>query len=132
MSYGYPPSPGLPSIGRVKKMLHQALVKKVNPPHSQTYAEQVALYTAAMLRELDANMYKGSYQKADVDTLLLEIQGHLDKLRRTIQAHPKEKARILEYAADLGNLAFMVADIAGALDLETLKKREAETDYVGY
>lgn len=112
------------------QLLRQQVAKRTRQPHSQKYAEQVSIYTAAMLRELDANMYKGNYRDLSTNDLLIEIQKHLDKLRLTVNQGGAKKTRVLEYAADVGNLCFMLADVTRCLDMETLEKRRAEKDYI--
>ena len=107
---------------------------------SQDREEAVDLYATAMKRELEANEYKGDPAKVSPEELTSELIGHLQKLlwmihQRTdtgvaMWSSPYINARILEYAADIGNLAMFMAHNAESLNEATLRTRTMEKDYV--
>lgn len=88
---------------------------------------EVDLYEKAMLRELQANHYKGGWDAMTRRDHFRELNYHNAKLKAAIRAG--DTLRVLEYAADLGNHAWMAAEFAGALTPVTIWRRRAETSF---
>lgn len=82
------------------------------------YDEVLKPFTAAMDRELHANMRKGdrpAWLQVSAATLMLELLYHHSKLQVALDAGDGD--RILEYSADIANISMMIADVCGALPL---------------
>ena len=90
--------------------------------------EEVTRFSHAMLRELDANDYKGGWPGRGARTHLRDLDYHVAKLRAAVGA--EEIVRVLEYAADVANHAMFLADEAGALDPSVVEHRRVEPHYV--
>lgn len=83
------------------------------------YAEVLAPFLNMMNAELHANSGKGDrpgWLAMDRKTALLEIFYHLAKLQKATK--DDDLAGIREYAADVANMAMMLADICGVLDVD--------------
>lgn len=88
--------------------------------------KEVVNYATAMESELRENDYKGSWKDCDIYYLrkkleeevgeLLEAAGtYLNCKNQVKNAHEQQRKHILSEAADVGNIAMMIADICGAL-----------------
>ena len=90
------------------------------------------MYAGAMLGQLirEENQSKEGWESASSDQLLLEVWYHAAKLQKAVQALEKaieagasEETRrdirksVLEFAADVGNCAMIVAESTSALEL---------------
>lgn len=83
---------------------------------SGKYSDVLVPFVAMMDAELHANAGKGDrpgWLAMDRKTALLEIYYHVAKLQKA--ARDDEPARIREYAADVANMAMMLADVCGVL-----------------
>jgi hypothetical protein len=76
---------------------------------------EIEVFAQAMRNELRANAHKGDWTGASLSELSFEVLYHAAKLELAIREG--DKKAILEFAADVGNGAMMVADVAEALDL---------------
>ncbi|MCK0543525.1 hypothetical protein JTE78_12205 [Pseudomonas syringae pv. aptata] len=82
------------------------------------YDEVLKPFMRMMENELHANAGKGDrsgWLKMSAETCLLEIYYHQGKLQKAVKDGDGD--RIVEYAADVANLAMMLTDICGALNL---------------
>jgi hypothetical protein len=95
-------------------------------------AEDVAIikpYAARMDYELRTNMHKGgrtTWLDIEPKELMAEVYLHAGKLQSALMAG--DGAKVLEYAADVGNLCAMVADRCGLLGLPTLEQIAADAE----
>lgn len=92
---------------------------------------EVAVFTAAMLRELDANLWKGSWLVLDFTRRkhFKEIEYHVAKLKAALAAGDSPE-RILEFCADIANHAMFLADSEGVLSVHVLDRRRREPAFV--
>lgn len=84
------------------------------------YGDVLRPFVSMMEAELHANSGKGDRQawlQMDGNTALLEIYYHAGKLQKAVKQGNGD--HIGEYAADIANLAMMLADLCGALDLRS-------------
>jgi len=82
------------------------------------YGDVLLPFVNLMEHELHANSGKGDrpgWLAMDRKTALLEIFYHLAKLQKATK--DDDQAGIREYGADVANMAMMLVDICGALDL---------------
>lgn len=90
---------------------------------------EVAAYAEAMQNQLEAHADRGTIWKRDVilggagvfsiegHTLFSHLEDEVAELKLAIRSNaPREE--VLKEAADIGNMAMMVADRYGALDYE--------------
>jgi hypothetical protein len=105
--------------------------------HEELYQDDIELFSKAMLREMVANHSKGiGTPKLDLGNLKHEMQHHVNKLDRTIEAVFKDKGtssewlqnRILEFAADVANCAMFYANSANVLTPQRVEARKHEPD----
>ncbi|NII54354.1 hypothetical protein [Luteibacter sp. SG786] len=85
---------------------------------SGKYGDVLRPFLVLMDRELHANAGKGDrpgWLAMDRKTALLEIFYHLAKLQKA--AKDDDQERIREYGADVANMAMMLVDVCGALDV---------------
>ncbi|KLJ02859.1 hypothetical protein [Luteimonas sp. FCS-9] len=88
----------------------------VDSPLLGKYADVLAPFVAMMEAELHANAGKGDrpgWLEMDRETALLEIYYHVAKLQKA--ARDDDQHRIRENAADVANMAMMLADVCGVL-----------------
>jgi uncharacterized protein YcaQ len=91
------------------------------PMHNADHEAPFGEYVRAMARELEANRHKGDrtgWLAQDPRVLVSEVLYHAAKLSyalRQFQQGDGPPERVLEFAADVGNTALMVADAAGVL-----------------
>jgi len=85
---------------------------------AEKYDDVLLPFVALMRAELHANSGKGDrpgWLRMSTDTCLLEIYYHLAKLQKAVR---KEAGNaICEHAADVANMAMMLADICGGLEV---------------
>lgn len=93
-------------------------------------AEAVEKFTRSMMRELDANRWKGHWllQITTRRAHFHELDYHLAKLKAAIRA--EDDVRVLEYAADLANHAMFLTDDECILTEFNIAKRKAEASFV--
>ncbi|MCZ9710613.1 hypothetical protein NB861_26350 [Pseudomonas aeruginosa] len=80
------------------------------------YDDVLLPFLKSMEHELHANAKKGdrpSWMQMDRKTALLEIYYHLGKLQKATSDN--DPAGIVEYAADVANMAMMLVDVCGLL-----------------
>ena len=73
-------------------------------------------FLSLMRQELHANTGKGDrpgWLRMDANTALLEVYYHLSKLQKAVKHN--DGPAIMEYSADVANMAMMVLDICGGL-----------------
>jgi len=73
-------------------------------------------FLSLMRQELHANTGKGDrpgWLRMDANTALLEVYYHLAKLQKAVKHN--DGPAIMEYSADVANMAMMVLDICGWL-----------------
>ncbi|AXH55444.1 hypothetical protein ACDH60_27380 [Pseudomonas ficuserectae] len=98
------------------------------------YDEVLKPFMRMMEKELHANAGKGDrpgWLSMSADTCTLEIYYHLGKLQKAVKDGNGDG--ICEYAADVANLAMMLTDICGALNLFDAAKpsdQQGEPDIV--
>lgn len=95
------------------------------PPDLTVHAPDVAApfraFAGAMVRELAANRHKGDragWQQMNGREAVNEVLYHAAKLSYALRQYEQGDGpadKILEFAADIGNCAMMVADVAGVL-----------------
>ena len=68
-----------------------------------------------MINELQANEGKGKWDNLHPLYLCAELHYHASKLYKACDENDKQK--ILEYSADCGNIAMMIADVTTSLNL---------------
>lgn len=91
----------------------------VDGPLSGKYGTVLRPFVAMMERELHANAGKGDrpgWLSMDSSTALLEIYHHMGKLQRATKN--ADEPGIVEYAADVANMAMMLVDVCGLLPVE--------------
>lgn len=85
---------------------------------AEKYDDVLLPFVALMRAELHANSGKGDrpgWLRMSTDTCLLEIYYHLAKLQKAVR---KEAGNaICEHAADVANMAMMLVDICGGLEV---------------
>jgi hypothetical protein len=100
------------------------------PPRADADARDVKCddvlvpFVHLMARELHANAGKGDrpgWLKMSASDCLLEIYYHSAKLQKAVK--DGEGDRISEYAADVANMAMMLLDICGGLDVRAPSHR---------
>ncbi len=82
----------------------------------EKYDDVLMPFLALMRAELHANSDKGdrpAWLAMDADTAMLEVYHHAAKLAKAVRND--DAARIREHAADVANMALMLADVCGAL-----------------
>jgi ABC-type transporter Mla subunit MlaD len=80
------------------------------------FDEVLQPFMALMRKELHANTGKGDrpgWLQMDANTALLEVYHHLAKLQKAVRNN--DGPGIVEYAADVANMAMMVLDVCGGL-----------------
>lgn len=94
----------------------------VRAPMANNRWPTVDRFAAFMRQKLDENEHKGGWECEDEDWLLDRIQQELNELREAWEAKPRGSAartewrtRIVREAADVANMAMMLADVCGAL-----------------
>ncbi|RFF51690.1 hypothetical protein D0A35_05390 [Xanthomonas campestris] len=88
-------------------------------PLSGKYGAVLRPFVAMMERELHANAGKGDrpgWLSMDSSTALLEIYHHMGKLQRATKN--ADEPGIVEYAADVANMAMMLVDVFGLLPVD--------------
>jgi hypothetical protein len=75
------------------------------------YQKAVEEYGQAMMRELEANAHKGDWRDMRLGDLMVELREHFLELDMALSMVP-DKRQIDEKAADVGNLAMMVREVA--------------------
>ena len=96
-------------------------VARTEHPLNGKYADTLAPFLDMMDRELHANADKGDrpgWLSMSSAESLLEIYYHVAKLQKAVK--DRDDAGIAEYAADVANMAMMLADICGQLSPNTL------------
>lgn len=78
--------------------------------------QEIDQFADAMRRELAANEHKGDWKADGGVDLFEDLLYHAAKLGLALGT--QNRAAVNEYAADVGNLAMMVADVWGALDAQ--------------
>ena len=76
--------------------------------------KKIKNFSEAMYKELIANNKKGDWDKLHPLYLCAELHYHASKLYKACDE--KDNKKILEYAADCGNISMMISDITGALN----------------
>lgn len=91
---------------------------------------EVRLFQEAMLRELQANAYKGDWRCLMMSRRkhFYEIDYHLAKLKAAVKEG--DTIRVLEFSADIANHVLFLADSEGALTTKVLEARRAEPSFV--
>ena len=82
------------------------------------YDEVLKPFLALMERELHANTGKGDrpgWLKMSTDKALLEIYYHLAKLQKAVKNN--EINLIAEHSADVANMAMMLLDVCGGIEI---------------
>jgi hypothetical protein len=80
------------------------------------YDDVLLPFLSLMRRELHANCGKGDrpgWLSMDAETALLEVYYHLAKLQKAVKQN--DGPQIMEFSADVANMAMMVLDICGGL-----------------
>lgn len=107
---------------------------------------EVAAFALAMQRELEKpnNLEKGPWTAIHERAHLMEIVYHAGKLARALDALDDARAEarvpdseavklaegaVLEFAADIGNHAMMLADSADVLDAEQIREDHSSDHY---
>jgi hypothetical protein len=83
---------------------------------AEKYDDVLLPFLTLMRRELHANAGKGDrpgWLRMNPDTALLEVYYHLAKLQKAVKHN--DGPAIMEYGADVANMAMMVLDICGSL-----------------
>lgn len=74
---------------------------------------EVYIYAEAMEAELKENDHKGGWKDCSIEFLVSKLHEEVDELIEAVCYGTPE--RILSEAADIGNIAMMIADVRGAL-----------------
>ncbi len=85
---------------------------------------EVLAFAWLMERELRANDHKPGWKQDDAQLLALRMLEEGQELLRAVYKSSRHK--IGEEAADVANMAMMVADVCDALDLDTARAALAE------
>lgn len=88
-------------------------------PLAGKYGPVLRPFVAMMERELHANAGKGDrpgWLSMDSSTALLEIYHHMGKLQQATKN--ADEPGIVEYAADVANMAMMLVDVCGLLPVD--------------
>lgn len=103
------------------------------PDPRQRGQKQVDVFYDAMLHELKCNAHKGDWLTDEVTDaprgnrqMVADLLYHAAKLYAAVMAN--ERPAALEYAADVGNCAWFVADKMQALDTALLTEGPVEYD----
>lgn len=87
--------------------------------------DEVLKFALLMERELRANEHKGGWKNDHADALadrVVEEAGELRDVAMLAECHnpvPADiRAKVAEEAADVANMAMMVADVCGCLDAD--------------
>jgi hypothetical protein len=92
-------------------------------------AGAINLFGRAMAREMRANEHKNAeagWEAIKPKELVADLTYHAAKLARAV--YEGNPTRIIEHAADVGNLAWMTADAAGVLTPGVVQERASEPD----
>ena len=76
--------------------------------------QKIKILEKAMTKELLDNKEKGNWDNLHPVYLCSELHYHASKLYKACEE--KDKAKILEYSADCGNISMMIADTNDALN----------------
>jgi NTP pyrophosphatase (non-canonical NTP hydrolase) len=133
---GWPPS----AIQHTTDCLLSRLDRAISTPPvapAEGWRPEVVAFANLMERELRANDHKPGWKNDDADVLarrvmeeateLLDAVAESSALRTHLTA--SEKARVAEEAADVANMAMMVADVSGAL-AAAAPEPAGETEYI--
>lgn len=82
---------------------------------------KVDSFAAMMRHELNQNEWKGDPQNYPLEHHLRELPYHVTKLKQAVLAD--DLVRVIEHAADVGNGAYFIALVTGALEPKVLKAR---------
>lgn len=85
---------------------------------AEKYDDVLVPFVSLMRKELHANAGKGDrpgWLRMDANTALLEVYYHLSKLQKAVKHN--DGPAIMEYSADVANMAMMVLDVCGGLAL---------------
>ncbi len=97
------------------------------------YDDVLLPFLKLMEHELHANAGKGDrpgWLQMDRKTALLEIYYHLGKLQKATRDN--DPAGIVEYAADVANMAMMLVDVCGLLAAAPARGQHSVPAYVSY
>ena len=91
----------------------------------------IEIFADAMASEMyrEGNRAKGDWTKLPVKELIADLTYHTAKLAFSV--YNEQPTRVLEHAADCGNLAWMIAHREGYLNREWLDQRIQENDLGG-
>jgi hypothetical protein len=85
-------------------------------PNADKYDDVLLPFVSLMRRELHANCGKGDrpgWLAMSPEVALLEVYYHLAKLQKAVKHN--DGPAIMEFSADVANMAMMVLDICGGL-----------------
>jgi hypothetical protein len=97
----------------------QKAEQQASPQAQGKYANVLTPFVAAMEAELHANSAKGDrpgWLTMSREVALLEIYWHAAKLSAAVKNN--DKALIQEHSADVANMAMMLLDVCGGLDVQ--------------
>lgn len=81
--------------------------------------KELAAFAQVMRQKLDANEHKGTHKTADAWWLLDQLRKEVDELEDAVVRWENGELPAVEVAkeaGDVGNFAWFVADVTGALD----------------
>lgn len=79
---------------------------------SDSYSKEIKQFTDAMKYKLHANRHKGKWEGVDIPKLFDLLRKEVEELREEIEANPRNEVAILLEAADIGNYAMMIVNLA--------------------
>ena len=87
------------------------------------------MYRNAMLRELQANAHKDSWDTMTVREHFRELDYHMAKLKAAVGSGYNDRLRVLEYGADVGNHVCFLLEHLDVLTPELIQERAEEPSF---
>jgi NTP pyrophosphatase (non-canonical NTP hydrolase) len=94
----------------------------------ERWRPEVVVFADAMESKLKENDWKGGWKNCDAARLLERVREEVDELAEAVaweRRGDNERAVIGREAADVANMAMMVADVCGALGITVTDKEPA-------
>lgn len=99
------------TAGRIRQSFRKELARSEAQPVTVTVRPEVAQFAEAMERKLAANDHKEHWRGESTHSLLSRLFDEFLELQQAIDDGNAEE--IVSEAADVGNFAMMIADVAG-------------------
>lgn len=81
---------------------------------------EVVAFAVAMEKELRENDHKGGWKTEGISYFIEKLHEEVNELTKALGDIKATKRRVLSEAADVANIAMMLADIRGSLNLEAV------------